>query len=559
MAASTYEEIEDFECGDEQEDDSFGSPCCRSYFNSSVFSKTTNDYCCDDMNNHSEGEARLSTKTLFNSWGPSQGNYYLGSTDSELIRPIQMQGIVWYLPDAVDLCLEGKLIIYTNGMKFEAFEQYYSESQVSFSWLPHSFVRRCVLRLHNCPGMGPNQNLHSRIFMVGLQSFYNERTREESEGKSLYFGILEDSETEVIVKRRQWMEAIASSMQQVTLSLFPHYCPISTAAGTLVHTRDLVLAGYLMHQINEYALRLVYAVLYPQQGRIIRLALYEDMDCRLPFVAEVFITPRTSCYEKMGYKSCCFVVDTYHFAARSAFERRLWLRAMCNLKVKVQSQAPYPAHYELAQWRESIHDHILAHDPVPKRQIEHPIFKRCAPPHISPLAGDSPLASGDEEWGETRNRKKSVPCRGVSASFVRYADPGDENDDDNVPMSKNIRMKTEQPGPGLGDRASIFSGLSEHSANAATLSESPGASLEDNVGSSLSACGISVSHRSRQKGFDMDGGNSLEEIGSADNKSFFQDVAGSQGPGPMRSGGAWRQQASNSSTDEGGDTAGGPT
>eukprot|EP00913_Durusdinium_trenchii_P024983 g23449.t1 len=53
-------------------------------------------------------------------------------------------------------------------------------------------------------------------------------------------------------------------------------------------------------------------------------------------LSEMYVTERSICCEKIGINCSCFSVEEHQFSARSLAERKLWLRAISNLK------APHP-------------------------------------------------------------------------------------------------------------------------------------------------------------------------------------------------------------------------
>merc|ERR1712196_270406 len=64
------------------------------------------------------------------------------------------------------------------------------------------------------------------------------------------------------------------------------------------------------------------------------------------------------CADIVGINCSYFVVDNHHFAAQAPSERKLWLRALSNVKVKIQNNAPEPTEEEMAHYRESIREQI---------------------------------------------------------------------------------------------------------------------------------------------------------------------------------------------------------
>merc|ERR1712226_710118 len=77
-------------------------------------------------------------------------------------------------------------------------------------------------------------------------------------------------------------------------------------------------------------------------------------------IMDIIITESSVCCDVVGINCSCFIVDCHHFASQTPSERKLWLRALSNVKVKIQSRAPNPDAEELAHYRDSIREHILA-------------------------------------------------------------------------------------------------------------------------------------------------------------------------------------------------------
>merc|ERR1719506_3324 len=95
----------------------------------------------------------------------------------------------------------------------------------------------------------------------------------------------------------------------------------------------------------------------PRQGKS-RVVLYEDLAGGREVDKEVLLDARTPSYEKVGVDCSCFCVGSLQLSARTVFERQVWLRAVQNLKVKLQARGPDPRSEELSQWREAINEHI---------------------------------------------------------------------------------------------------------------------------------------------------------------------------------------------------------
>eukprot|EP00397_Hematodinium_sp_SG-2012_P031787 GEMP01033783.1.p1 GENE.GEMP01033783.1~~GEMP01033783.1.p1 ORF type:complete len:399 (+),score=53.82 GEMP01033783.1:72-1268(+) len=319
--------------------------------------------------------------------GPTRGRFYsLKTTQTLCDLETKKQGNMWYLPEKVHSVIFGTFTAYMSGFTFASRDRgtYFEER-----FYPHTFIRPCALQMRADTIKDP----FCFIFLIGSQNVPDPKG-DTCRSKSYYFAVSGTNSDDVLADRTLWLDLLSHNLHQVTLSMFPRESSISTWSGSDIHTEDLVMAGYLLLQLDNSTLRTIYAVLHPQHHEVIRLELYDNEKCIKPFFRQLSISPKTSCYEKMGYSSCCFVIDGVHFVARTTFERRVWMRAICNLKVKVQSRAPFPGASELAEWRKSINDHMTN---ISDKSGVNPVFEMtssafplCSPPHISPLHGDCP-------------------------------------------------------------------------------------------------------------------------------------------------------------------------
>merc|ERR1719203_1564039 len=93
----------------------------------------------------------------------------------------------------------------------------------------------------------------------------------------------------------------------------------------------------------------------------------------------VLISESSVCCDIVGINCTCFVIDGHHFAAQSPSERKLWLRALSNVKVKIQNRAPDPSNEELEHYRSSIREHISALEAtLEPRIVNDALLARCA-------------------------------------------------------------------------------------------------------------------------------------------------------------------------------------
>merc|ERR1719310_2134235 len=123
------------------------------------------------------------------------------------------------------------------------------------------------------------------------------------------------------------------------------------------------MAGFLLYSesVKEVGqvIRVMFVELYPPRDGKAWIVLYDGVPSgdSSPW-QETMIDARTPCYEKVGHDCSCFCVGALQLSARTVFERQIWLRAVANLKVKLQSRGPDPRSDELCVWREAINEHI---------------------------------------------------------------------------------------------------------------------------------------------------------------------------------------------------------
>jgi len=123
------------------------------------------------------------------------------------------------------------------------------------------------------------------------------------------------------------------------------------------------MAGYVVHHDDVSTASVVYCELHAHEGDMARVALYENDFCQVP-VGEICIHENAMCSEKIGINCSCYSVEDHQFSTRTLAERKLWLRAISNVRVKLQNRAPNPSQEELDGFRMAIKDHILTIKPA---------------------------------------------------------------------------------------------------------------------------------------------------------------------------------------------------
>lgn len=174
-----------------------------------------------------------------------------------------------------------------------------------------------------------------------------------------FFGVPAEDETEAEKERQCWVSDIANAVHLVTQSLFPPFSiscePICAAAVT---ARRL-MAGYVLYHSGDDVATVLYGELSPHThgSDLARLAFYENEQCQR-LAMEIWISVASNCFEKVGVACTCFCINGHDFSARTIAERKLWLRAISNLKVKLQNAAPAPSREDLAHYREAIEEQV---------------------------------------------------------------------------------------------------------------------------------------------------------------------------------------------------------
>jgi len=180
-----------------------------------------------------------------------------------------------------------------------------------------------------------------RIFKVALFS----------QGISHFFGVTTDEE------RACWVDDISRAIRLVTQSIFPPFTISCEPLASVSSTQRRLMAGYLGHRDDDCFASVLYGELHPHSEDKAKLVFYENEGCLTP-VMDVYITERTLCCEKIGINCSCFSIEDHQFSTRTQVERKLWLRAISNLKVKLQNRSPSPTDEDLIHYRFAIKEHI---------------------------------------------------------------------------------------------------------------------------------------------------------------------------------------------------------
>merc|ERR1712039_1120970 len=163
-----------------------------------------------------------------------------------------------------------------------------------------------------------------------------------------------------------------------------------------------LMAGYLIHRDDGNSISVLFVELCAHQGSSARLVLYENDLCENP-IMDVLITESSVCCDVVGINCSCFIVDCHHFASQTPSERKLWLRALSNVKVKIQNRAPEPTDEEIQHYRVSVREHIAALEATLEPSIvSDALLTRCARKSMQPVGHgdvDMPTAPSAHDFG----------------------------------------------------------------------------------------------------------------------------------------------------------------
>eukprot|EP00403_Amphidinium_massartii_P018725 CAMPEP_0178421420 /NCGR_PEP_ID=MMETSP0689_2-20121128/26637_1 /TAXON_ID=160604 /ORGANISM="Amphidinium massartii, Strain CS-259" /LENGTH=361 /DNA_ID=CAMNT_0020042929 /DNA_START=29 /DNA_END=1111 /DNA_ORIENTATION=- len=258
---------------------------------------------------------------------------YSTTPDQPLLGVPIKEGLLWHLSTQEQFhAIEFNL--YINGFSFRSASG--AEASVTFS--PFTLVRNCRFQTGA---------------YAGLKSFKVSALDPEP---VCYFAVRSTGERVSEEERSEWVLAISHAILLVTASLLPQCGLTPDPLLAVENSARRLLAGYVIHKDGFGTVSVLYGDLQAHGEDVACLYLYENEDCR-HIVSTVHISDSSMCNDIVGINCCCFIVDSHYFAAHSPSERKLWLRALSNLKVKVQNHAPPPTEEELSYYREGIRQH----------------------------------------------------------------------------------------------------------------------------------------------------------------------------------------------------------
>eukprot|EP00928_Gymnodinium_smaydae_P010385 TRINITY_DN13907_c0_g1_i1.p1 TRINITY_DN13907_c0_g1~~TRINITY_DN13907_c0_g1_i1.p1 ORF type:complete len:546 (-),score=99.98 TRINITY_DN13907_c0_g1_i1:114-1751(-) len=239
-------------------------------------------------------------------------------------------------------------------------------------------------------------------------------------------------------ERRSWLADASRGLRLLAWSYFPDFrlC-VEPIAGVPATSRRL-LAGYLLLR-GRYGsiedLRTVYCELQAPQDDVALLAVYEDESCSC-ILSAVAITGKTNLLERPGIDCSCFAVAGHAFCARLPVERQIWLRALANLRTRLQNGAPDPTCEELSSFREAVAERLA--------ELRAELDREPEPPQPAQLA-----AFGARSSGSNARRVLGAAAHGVRAVGAA------------APLSPPLRGDEAEPdGPATFAAAAAASGAS---------------------------------------------------------------------------------------------------
>jgi len=280
---------------------------------------------------------------------------YSSAPDQPLLGvPIREESL-WHL-STQDRFEQVSFSLYVNGFAFSTPDGL--EASVSLS--PFSLVRNCRFQSGECSKL--------KSFKVSLLE----------PDPCCYFAVRNPCEREAEEERSEWVLGLSHTILLITDSLLPAFPVTCDPIPGLAQTARRLMAGYLIHRDDGNSISVLFCELHAHTGSTARLVLYENELCE-SLIMDILITESSVCCDVVGINCSCFIVDCHHFASQTPSERKLWLRALSNVKVKIQSQAPEPTEEELQHYRTSIRDNIAAlQATLEPRIVSHPLLTRCA-------------------------------------------------------------------------------------------------------------------------------------------------------------------------------------
>jgi len=265
------------------------------------------------------------------------------------------EGSLWHL-SAQDSFEPVMFSLYVNGFAFSTSDGL--EASVSLS--PFSLVRNCRFQSGECAKL--------KSFKISLLD----------PDPCCYFAVRNTCEGEAEEERSNWVLGLSHTILLITDSLLPTFSVTCDPLPSASQTARRLMASYLIHRDGSNSVSVVFCELQAHSEYVAHMVMYESDLCE-KVVMDIEITEDSICCDVVGINCSCFIVAAHHFASQTPSERKLWLRALSNVKVKIQNRAPEPTEEELQHFRNSIRQHIGALEAtVEPRIVNGPLLGRCS-------------------------------------------------------------------------------------------------------------------------------------------------------------------------------------
>jgi len=312
---------------------------------------------------------------------------YSCAPDQQLLGVPIREGSLWHL-SAQDRFEPVAFSLYVNGFSFSTPDG--CEASVALS--PFSLVRNCRFQSGECSKL--------KSFKVSLM---------EPE-PCCYFAVRSSCEREADEERSDWVLGLSHTILLITDSLLPSFSVTCDPLPHVPATARRLMAGYLIHREDANSLTVLYCELQAHYGDFARFAMYEDELCE-SHIMDILITETSECKDVVGINCSCFVIDQHHFASQTPSERKLWLRALSNVKVKIQNKAPEPMEEDLMYFRLSIREHILALEATLEPRIVTDALLAKAPPKAPSPAGAAEQEASAEDGAKETAESAQAPSK----------------------------------------------------------------------------------------------------------------------------------------------------
>mmetsp|Transcript_150732 Transcript_150732/g.482321 ORF Transcript_150732/g.482321 Transcript_150732/m.482321 type:complete len:702 (-) Transcript_150732:350-2455(-) len=308
--------------------------------------------------------------------------YMIGGGSEQMVGPPLACGNILQLTlgEAIH---EMTLSLYVNGFSLTPVHSLANPNPqpVNRLWSPLSLVEKCQVK-------AMQHSAHWAVFKLTI-------FRREGMDLCYYFA---STGADAYREREAWVQALASAIGNVTLSLFPAFTINVQPIPGKEKTSTRIMAGYLLQGGSADIVTLLYCELHGYSGGKARMAFYTDEWCEHE-VLSVAVADTSTVSTRRGAYCTVFGVDNNRFACRGREEKELWLRAVSNIKVKLMFEAPDPTSGELEVFRQAVGERLEALPPMVSPRP--PMVSPREPPSsarqsaLPPLSARGPQRSTD--------------------------------------------------------------------------------------------------------------------------------------------------------------------